>query len=72
MHREAAHAHVPGKRENVFVARGVVEIVVGDDRPITLGEGDALLFEADTPHSYRNLVASETVLYLVTGGAELV
>jgi quercetin dioxygenase-like cupin family protein len=30
-----------------------------------LGEGDAILFEADVPHSYSNPGASETLMYLV-------
>ena len=52
-------------RENLIVAAGAVEIAVGKDRPHTLTEGDAILFEADVPHSYRNLGSSEAVLYLV-------
>jgi quercetin dioxygenase-like cupin family protein len=64
-HRENAEAHAPGTRENLVVAAGAVEIAVGRDRPHTLAEGDAMLFEADVPHSYRNLGASEAVLYLV-------
>ena len=64
-HRENAEAHAPGTRENLVVASGAVEITVGKDRPHTLAEGDAILFEADVPHSYRNLGASEVVLYLV-------
>lgn len=65
LHRETADAHAPGTRENLVVVRGTVEIVVGRDRPITLGEGDAILFEADVPHRYRNLGSAEAVLYLV-------
>ena len=65
LHREMAEAHPAGTRENLIVAKGVVEITVGTDKPLTLAEGDAVLFEADSPHCYRNLVAGETVLYLV-------
>ncbi|WP_316233690.1 helix-turn-helix domain-containing protein [Bradyrhizobium sp. SZCCHNPS2010] len=72
LHRETAEAHLPGTRENLFVARGVVEISVGSDKPMTLAEGDAALFEADVPHVYRNLVTSEAVLYLVMTYAERV
>ena len=42
-----------------------VEIAAGSDKPQTLTEGDAIVFEADVPHVYKNLVASEAVLYLV-------
>ena len=65
LHREAAEAHAPGTRENLTVVRGVVEITAGSDKPLTLAEGDAVLFEADVPHVYKNLVATEAVLYLV-------
>lgn len=65
LHREVAEAHAPGTRENLFVAKGTVEIISGSDRPVTVVEGDAILFEADVPHVYKNLVASESVLYLV-------
>jgi transcriptional regulator with XRE-family HTH domain len=64
-HRENAEAHAPGTRENLIVEQGTVEIVAGRDRPITLTEGDAILFEADVPHSYRNLGSIEAVIYLV-------
>ncbi len=64
-HREDAQAHAPGTRENLIVAKGAIEIVAGKERPHALAEGDAILFEADVPHSYRNLGAVEAVLYLV-------
>ncbi|MCS3451237.1 MULTISPECIES: helix-turn-helix domain-containing protein [Bradyrhizobium] len=72
LHREAAEAHAAGTRENLLVAKGVVEITAGLDKPQTLAEGDAILFEADVPHVYRNLVASEAVLYLVMTYVEAV
>lgn len=65
LHREVAEAHAPGTRENLFVAKGSVEIISGSDRPVTVTEGDAILFEADVPHVYKNLTAAESVLYLV-------
>lgn len=65
LHREEAEAHAPGTRENLFVARGTVEVTAGSDRPVTVEEGDAILFDADVTHTYKNMVASESVLYLV-------
>ncbi|HEY0219629.1 MAG TPA: XRE family transcriptional regulator [Afipia sp.] len=65
LHREDAEAHAPGTRENLVVAKGAVEIAAGSERPVTLNEGDAILFEADVPHSYRNLGGEEAVIYLV-------
>ena len=64
-HHEQAEGHAPGTRENLVVAKGTVEIKTGNERISTLAEGDAILFEADMPHSYRNLGSSEAVLYLV-------
>lgn len=72
LHREDAHAHAPGTRENLVVASGTVEIVTGTDRPALLNEGDAMAFEADVPHSYRNTGAQEAVLYLVMTYVEAV
>lgn len=31
-----------------------------------LGEGDAIIFDADVPHIYRNMTGTEAILYLVT------
>jgi quercetin dioxygenase-like cupin family protein len=41
-----------------------VEITVSGERRL-LETGDAILFEADSPHSYRNPGSSEAVMYLV-------
>jgi transcriptional regulator with XRE-family HTH domain len=68
---ERAEAHNPGTTENLVVARGQVEIEVNGRRE-TLGVGDAIVFEADVPHVYRNLSAGETVMYLVMTYADLV
>jgi transcriptional regulator with XRE-family HTH domain len=70
LHRETSDAHAPGTRENLFVAKGIVEITAGAEKPLTLAEGDAILFEADVPHVYKNLVVTEAVLYLVMTYAE--
>lgn len=64
-HREDADPHAPGTLENLVVAQGTIEIIAGRDAPQVLGEGDAIVFDADVPHSYRNLRASEAVIYLV-------
>src|SRR5262249_25617251 len=64
-HCEHADPHATGTRENLIVTQGSVEIAAGGERPVLLGEGDAILFEADVPHSYRNPGAVEAVMYLV-------
>lgn len=71
-HRENAEAHAPGTRENFVVVSGTVEIIPGAEAPKVLAEGDAILFEADRPHTYRNLGSSEAVLYLVMTYVEAV
>nr|WP_294518494.1 XRE family transcriptional regulator [uncultured Rhodopila sp.] len=64
-HLEQAEAHAAGTRENLVVQSGSVEITVGSDRPVLLRNGDAIIFDADVPHSYRNTEAADAVLYLV-------
>ncbi len=64
-HTERAEAHAPGTKENIVVAQGSVEIIVGNEAPVQWDEGDAVDFLADVPHSYRNLGVVPAVLYLV-------
>lgn len=66
---EKAEAHAPGTIENLVVAKGEVEIVLGTESH-QLDTGDAILFEADRPHVYRNAGTGEAVLYLVMTYAE--
>ncbi len=61
---EEASAHAPGTLENLVVNQGRVEIAVGDQRH-ALAKDDAILFEADVPHAYRNTGDGEAVMYLV-------
>jgi transcriptional regulator with XRE-family HTH domain len=72
LHREQADAHAPGTRENLVVASGTIEITAGQERPMLLNEGDAMAFEADVPHCYRNAGAQEAVFYLVMTYVETV
>lgn len=64
-HRENAEPHPPGTRENLVVVEGSVDVQVGREKPVTLASGDALLFAADQPHSYRNTGSEPLRLYLV-------
>jgi len=68
---ERADAHNPGTTENLVVASGAVEIEV-EGRKEQLSEGDAIVFEADSPHVYRSRSDRETVLYLVMTYADTV
>lgn len=62
--REDAEPHGPGTVENLVVASGAIEIVLGSEVH-ALAAGDAILFEADQPHGYVNRGRREAVLYLV-------
>jgi transcriptional regulator with XRE-family HTH domain len=66
---EQADAHPPGTIENLVVTSGSLEMVVGAEHH-ALGAGDAILFEADVPHTYRNAGTTDLVMYLVMTYAE--
>jgi transcriptional regulator with XRE-family HTH domain len=66
---EEADAHPPGTTENLVVATGNVEVTVNDQHYL-VAEGDAILFTADVPHTYRNPDDAETRIYLVMVYAE--
>jgi len=61
---EEADAHAPGTLENLVVAEGALDLVIGKDTH-RLEAGDAIVFEADVPHAYENAGARECVMYLV-------
>ncbi|HYO53178.1 XRE family transcriptional regulator [Archangium sp.] len=68
---ERADAHPPGTMENLVVTAGTVEIDRGEEHHV-LGQGDAILFEADVAHVYRNPGNVGAVMYLVMTYAETV
>lgn len=68
---ENAEAHAPGTRENLVVVEGDVEIVVAGEAT-SLSKGDAIVFEADVPHAYKNKGAREALMYLVMTYAETI
>ncbi|MDB4969512.1 MAG: transcriptional regulator, family [Myxococcales bacterium] len=68
---ERAEAHAAGTVENLVVSAGEVEIEAAGNTQ-TLGAGDAILFEADTPHVYRNRGRGEAVMFLVMTYADTV
>jgi transcriptional regulator with XRE-family HTH domain len=61
---ERADAHPPGTVENLVVTAGAVEIETYGTLNL-LKTGDAILFEADGPHVYRNTGDVTAVMYLV-------
>jgi transcriptional regulator with XRE-family HTH domain len=69
--QEIADPHAPGTTENLTVVSGQVEITAAGISYILRPE-DAIMFEADVPHSYRNLGAKTAVMYLVMTYADAV
>jgi transcriptional regulator with XRE-family HTH domain len=61
---EEAEPHALGTMENIVVARGQMEIEIAGQRRL-LGAGDAILFQADQPHAYRNPGPDDAEAYLV-------
>lgn len=53
-----------GTRVNLVVTRGSVEISV-DRQRYALATGDAIRFDADVEHGYRNLNETDAIMYLV-------
>jgi transcriptional regulator with XRE-family HTH domain len=66
---EQAEPHAPGTTENLVVSVGEIELLVADQLH-RLGPGDAILFLADVPHTYRNAGDTEALIYLVMTYAE--
>ncbi|MGK3999877.1 helix-turn-helix domain-containing protein [Sorangium sp. So ce1024] len=61
---ENADPHPPGTSEYIVVSQGTVEITV-DGQRFLLATGDALVFQADVPHVYRNPANVDSLMYLV-------
>jgi len=61
---ERSQPHAAGTFENLVVASGSLEMSV-DGVVYPLESGDAIYFNADSVHSYRNVGKGEAILYLV-------
>jgi transcriptional regulator with XRE-family HTH domain len=68
---ERAEPHAPGTTENLVVVDGAVEIEIASNVH-RLRADDAILFEADVPHLYRNPTGKEIRLLLVMTYVETV
>jgi XRE family transcriptional regulator, regulator of sulfur utilization len=71
-HVQRSEAHAPGTIESLILVRGRVEIGAGREAPQTLEPGDALVFESDVPHFYRNLGDGDAALHLVMSYVDLI
>jgi len=61
---ERSQPHAAGTFENLVVASGALEMTV-DGVTYPLESGDAIYFNADAAHSYRNPGKADAILYLV-------
>src|SRR5581483_2987934 len=59
-----AEAHAPGTVESLSVSRGALDLTLGAEEH-HLATGDAIIFEADVTHVYRNRGRSELVMFLI-------
>lgn len=68
-HREEFPAAEIGINHNLVVAHGRLTVAVGTDEPLTLNEGDAVLFAAASPYAIENTTAFPATAYLVVTGS---
>ncbi|HEX9240935.1 MAG TPA: cupin domain-containing protein [Anaeromyxobacter sp.] len=66
---EEARPHAAGTTEYLALSEGTLEVEVAGER-VALGPGDAVVFEADVPHAYRNSGERVARLFLVMTYAE--
>jgi mannose-6-phosphate isomerase-like protein (cupin superfamily) len=69
-HSEYVAAHAQGAKKRLFVVSGEIEVVVGEDCPARLSEGDVILFNADSAHCLRNFGEKEVKAFLVVTGID--
>ena len=69
LHTEAGTRRAPGTTVNLVVSEGTLEVSVHDQRQL-LATGDAIVFDADQPHSLRNPGDTEARAFRVTLKAE--
>jgi transcriptional regulator with XRE-family HTH domain len=62
---EHLNTALPGTQKNLVVTHGTLEIQINEQRQL-LGTGDAIFFDADQSHSYRNPANAAAVAYVVT------
>lgn len=64
-HREEFPSAQIGTRHNLVVSQGQLTVVIAGDTPITLEEGDAIVFEASNTYAIENPSTSTATAYLV-------
>jgi transcriptional regulator with XRE-family HTH domain len=69
-HTEVFPAAAPGTKKSLVVISGQLEVVVADETPERLANGDAILFNADNTHQISNPSGNETKAFLVVTSAD--
>jgi transcriptional regulator with XRE-family HTH domain len=69
-HSEVFGASAPGTKKNLVIISGDLEVAVGEDSLTRLCSGDAILFNADAPHSFLNPTDGEAKAFLVVTALE--
>lgn len=64
-HAAAFEANASGTLQSLIVVKGHIEVSAGREPTQRLVVGDAIVFDGDAPHSYRNLGSSAAQLHLV-------
>jgi transcriptional regulator with XRE-family HTH domain len=69
-HSEVFAASAPGTKKTLVMIAGDLEIVVGEDAPERLGNGDSIRFNADSSHGFLNPNDTEAKAFLVVTAFE--
>jgi transcriptional regulator with XRE-family HTH domain len=65
--KEIFAARRDGGSATLIVASGTLDVSIGDEPTVTLGEGDAIQFPAGLKHAFANNGAGVATAYLVAG-----
>jgi|LNFM01.1.fsa_nt_gb transcriptional regulator with XRE-family HTH domain len=71
-HKESFAARRDGGAASLIVASGTLDVSIGDEAPVTLGEGDCIHFPAGLKHTFANNSSGVATAYLVVGASRKV
>lgn len=64
-HSEDVAAYEPGAKKALVVLAGEIKVTVAEDSPAHLSEGDSIIFNADSPHTFHNPGDKDAKAFLV-------
>jgi mannose-6-phosphate isomerase-like protein (cupin superfamily) len=71
-HKESFAARRDGGAASLIVASGTLDVSIGDEALVTLGEGDCIHFPAGLKHTFANNSSGVATAYLVVGASRKV